>query len=460
MNRISHTSPGVSGGLMIACMCIFIFLTSTVQGQTSGSVVFRYGFAKDRVGLEASGWYADNGPESGHATDFEDQYDYSRITIGLTNNFIRAFLYRIGDLPGVSKPGCITFRLRRLGQSSKIIVTAEGRNVCTYLQKDPQSDRYEITGGTNPVPIFWGNREMLLQWHDYIFEYDGKKRTFLIDNDPATRIELKSAPVQDADFLSLGMGYQYGRDMFIDIESLRFAPPDKAPATAPASPRKDGPLLVNYADGRKWIECTFTGGMLNGSLIRWHPNGQKQSEGSYVNDQQDGVWTWWYQDGRVRLSACYNKGRLHGQYLRYYPDGQLETIVRFQQGMADGLFARWFPDGQPKFTGGYRKDLMEDQWAQWSNTGFLEWAHMSTGNKHDVFVKTWYPDGKLKTVKYLDQCVDHGAYEEYHPNGQIKIRGQYQQGKKTGVWTSYDEQGQPLLLQWRDNNVENQGNQQ
>ena len=76
MNRILHTSPGVSGGLMIACMGVFIFLTSTVQGQTAGSVVFRYGFAKDRIGLEASGWYADNRPESGHATDFEDQYDY------------------------------------------------------------------------------------------------------------------------------------------------------------------------------------------------------------------------------------------------------------------------------------------------------------------------------------------------------------------------------------------------
>ena len=158
--------------------------------QANESAVLRYGFARDRVGLAASGWDADNRPESGHATDFEDHYDYSRITIGLMNNFIRAYLWKVDDLPGVRKPGRITFRLRRLGRSSKIILQADGQGVCTYLQRDPERDRYEITGCTNEQPRYWGGDAEISKWHDYSFIYDGEQRFFEIDGDPATRCPL------------------------------------------------------------------------------------------------------------------------------------------------------------------------------------------------------------------------------------------------------------------------------
>jgi antitoxin component YwqK of YwqJK toxin-antitoxin module len=442
----------IASGILAAGLGAVLALASVAPGRAADTVVFRYGFAPDRVGLEASGWYADNTPESGHATDVEDQYDYSRITIGLMNNFIRAFLYKIEDRPGIRTPGRVTLRLRRLGQSSKIILMASGQGVCTYLQKDPQADRYEITGGTNAIPLYWGSRSLLQEWHDYSIEYDGQKRIFSIDGDPSTRMELKSTPAPDADFLSLGMGYEYGKDMYIDVESLRFDPPG-SPLTKPAlSPRKDGPFLASYPGGEKRIECSFAGGTLSGRLIRWHRNGQKQAEGMVADDRPDGDWTWWYPDGRVRLTAHYDKGVLNGQYLRYYPDGQAETIVRYRDGRADGLFARWFPDGQPKFVGGYRADAMEGPWTQWNSNGSPEWAHMSADNKHDVFVKLWHPNGLLKMVKYIDHGIDHGRFEEYHANGQIKLRGQYQQGRKAGVWTTYDEQGKPIQtedINWR-----------
>ncbi|MCK5845248.1 MAG: hypothetical protein KAG97_11105, partial [Victivallales bacterium] len=112
----------------------------------AGELTFRYGYAPDRVGFSEAGWMADS--EHGHATDHEDQYDYSRITVGLKNNFIRSYLWKVNDYPGVRTPGKITFRLRRLGNSSKIILQVDGKSICTYLNKDPDNNRYLITGGT------------------------------------------------------------------------------------------------------------------------------------------------------------------------------------------------------------------------------------------------------------------------------------------------------------------------
>ena len=399
----------------------------------------RYGFAPDRVGLSASGWLADN--QGGHATDHEDQYDYSRISIGLRDNFIRSYLWHIEDKPGVRAPGRVTFRLRRLGDSSKIILQADGVSVCTYLNKDPDADRYIITGGTNEEPVYWGSRDELKQWHDYTLEYDGTTRSFIIDDDPATRIELALGKTPHGDHLSLGMGYEYGKDMYIDVESLRFTPAGSDVPAATPSARIDGAFTGTHPDGARRLACQFVDGKLSGAMTRWYPDGQKASTGTYADDERHGEWLYWYPDGQERLRVTYTHGQPDGQYLRYYPGGNLETVVRYRAGIANGLFLRWFPDGTPQFSGGYRDGLMDGFWAKWAPDGTMLWSHLALAGKKDVFLKTWYPDGTEKQVAYYERAQMHGSYVEYHPNGRARLRGQYRHGQKVGDWYRYDEAG-------------------
>lgn len=408
----------------------------------AGELTFRYGYAPDRVGFSEAGWMADS--EHGHATDHEDQYDYSRITVGLKNNFIRSYLWKVNDYPGVRTPGKITFRLRRLGNSSKIILQVDGKSICTYLNKDPDNDRYLITGGTNKKPIYWGSKKALKEWHDYTLEYDGKVRSFVIDNDPATRIELKLGKTKHPDHLSLGMGYEYGKDMYIDVKSLCFIPPGVKPETLPTSPRREGGFTVKYKNGGKRIECAFFKGLLQGTMKRWHPNGRISSKGAYESGLRNGEWNWWYPNGGERLTVNYRKGELHGQFLKFYPDGQTETSVRYQNDLADGLFVRWFPKGAPKLTGGYKANLMDGYWAQWAPSGKCDWAHMAAAGKKDVFLKIWYKDGSPKLIKFFDKTIPHGLYVEYHANGRERIRGTYERGEKSGKWFSWDNNGKVI----------------
>lgn len=63
-------------------------------------------------------------------------------------------------------------------------------------------------------------------------------------------------------------------------------------------------------------------------------------------------------------------------------------------------------------------------------------------------VKEAYDDGKPK-LHYRTDAQDRkvGVYEEWHPNGRLKIRGGYLAGKKTGQWSTYDDAGKLLQIE-------------
>ena len=70
------------------------------------------------------------------------------------------------------------------------------------------------------------------------------------------------------------------------------------------------------------------------------------------------------------------------------------------------------------------------------------------GRDGDLFVgKTFTLDGKLKAEgRYHDAGlnVENGPFVFYHPNGKVESQGNYQMGKKSGVWLRFDQWGRPL----------------
>ena len=59
-------------------------------------------------------------------------------------------------------------------------------------------------------------------------------------------------------------------------------------------------------------------GKLNGSIIRWHENGNRSEEGNYESGKQDGIWVW------------------------YYDTGIKKEQTKFLDGQQDGLWIQWF----------------------------------------------------------------------------------------------------------------------
>jgi hypothetical protein len=50
--------------------------------------------------------------------------------------------------------------------------------------------------------------------------------------------------------------------------------------------------------------------------------------------------------------------------------------------------------------------------------------------------------------------VNHGAFHQWHPNGKLALEGSFQDGKRDGLWSYYNESGEKKMEKYFDNGVE------
>lgn len=79
--------------------------------------------------------------------------------------------------------------------------------------------------------------------------------------------------------------------------------------------------------------------------VCYYPNGQKMSEGEYVENQMNGLWTYWYESGKVWTTGNYRKGVDHGLKTVYHPNGAKYYEGMFENGERVGLWKFWDENG-------------------------------------------------------------------------------------------------------------------
>ena len=57
---------------------------------------------------------------------------------------------------------------------------------------------------------------------------------------------------------------------------------------------------------------------------------------------------------------------------------------------------------------------------------------------------TYYENGnKNEYIEYNSLGQEHGIYQEWYENGQLKISGKYHKGNPKGMWDYWTEEGKP-----------------
>jgi len=67
--------------------------------------------------------------------------------------------------------------------------------------------------------------------------------------------------------------------------------------------------------------------------------------------------------------------------------------------------------------------------------------------------------GLLKLVKHYKNGIVHGKIIYYWDNGQIRLTGQYEEMRRTGIWETYDSNGD-LIMEDNYNKYDNKKPQQ
>ncbi len=83
----------------------------------------------------------------------------------------------------------------------------------------------------------------------------------------------------------------------------------------------------------------------NGVVKSYYPNGNVQSETSYVNDVLDGAAITYFQDGKINTEKNYSQGVLNGFVREYYESGKLKLEYFARMGVKDGAYRIYNSEG-------------------------------------------------------------------------------------------------------------------
>lgn len=175
--------------------------------------------------------------------------------------------------------------------------------------------------------------------------------------------------------------------------------------------------------------------------------------------QKQGVWKEFYETGKVKEETSYQNGKKMGYSKTFTPTGSLANIEKY---IGDSLQTEvpelttklevrneYYEDGRIKKTGTYLEGVAEGTHKEYSPEGKITHAKI-------------FKEGNLVGEGLIDEAGNQqGPWTEYHPGGQIKAKGVYDNGTRIGEWIfyhpnnkieqkgRYDKKGKPQgLWQW------------
>ncbi len=123
----------------------------------------------------------------------------------------------------------------------------------------------------------------------------------------------------------------------------------------------DGPVLVSYKNGQRWVETRFKSGKLNGEWISYHPNGKIEMRMRFKSGFQEGVEQTRSSQGGLRRTTNYVLNEKDGTETYYSNQGQVTLRIKWNKGTP--LEIAQFENGKKTKTmsGGDVKKFIKDR---------------------------------------------------------------------------------------------------
>jgi hypothetical protein len=113
---------------------------------------------------------------------------------------------------------------------------------------------------------------------------------------------------------------------------------------------------------RKTVITTAEGVVLDhGTYTKWHPNGGKSYEATYVNGALHGVETSWHMNGQRRAEAHYEHGLRHGSLRSWDTEGRLRKEENYFNDKPHGLWVIWTAAGEVKWRASFEHGAVQAQ---------------------------------------------------------------------------------------------------
>tara|TARA_B110000503_G_C7135909_1_gene408774 strand:+ start:443 stop:1237 length:795 start_codon:yes stop_codon:yes gene_type:complete len=163
-----------------------------------------------------------------------------------------------------------------------------------------------------------------------------------------------------------------------------------------------------------------------------------------ANGQKDGKWKGYYNDGSVRYVGQFEKDLPFGIFYHYYGDGKLQTkmIYRTPTVVFTSMF---YSTGEKLAEGKYINKLKDSTWVTFgAEDKVVEKGDYEMGKKVGVW-RTYYLNGETSAeMNYVNDLKD-GAYRIFYEDGEVKDSSNFKGGKLNGLSVIYDTDGKKIL---------------
>lgn len=214
-----------------------------------------------------------------------------------------------------------------------------------------------------------------------------------------------------------------------------------------------------YYDGRlKFIEC-YEKGIRTGEWKYYYDNGALEKSGNYENGKRIGEWKWFDKQGKVTGILNYDKGISEN----YYQNGKLKS-----KGKNVSSLDKYNETGDFEFYNEFTSNLeaveslkngkqVGKSITYGSNEEPIEIGNYENGKLNGEYKKYYYnylqnaekkyPKETLKVKGYFKDGKETGEWNYYYENGKIYLIGTYENGAEIGEWKYYDEKGNLIKRQ-------------
>ncbi|MES2647558.1 MAG: TonB family protein [Bacteroidota bacterium] len=130
-----------------------------------------------------------------------------------------------------------------------------------------------------------------------------------------------------------------------------------------------------------------------------------------------------YADGKIQMEGFYSDEIFKikdGQFTYYHSNGQVSQNEIYKNNKREGKAFLFTNKGQKISQGNFKNDLPVD-----SNV-------------------TWFENGKLSSILIADQN-GNGNQSEFYGNGNVRVSGKIEAGKKTKSWIVNDSNGLKIM---------------
>lgn len=186
----------------------------------------------------------------------------------------------------------------------------------------------------------------------------------------------------------------------------------------------------------------FDNGTLHGAWIIYDAKQRKVCEIRFNKGERDGLATWWHPSGRKMREMKFEEGTVHGVVQEWHPDGSLAKKDTFDQGRKLVTQTVHYGGEVKKYSGTFLEPpLTAKNLDDWTKGEMAVFSSTGKSIKHGPYA-AWHPNGQLRMQGEYKYDSPVGTFTWLYQNGQKALEGDYTDGKQEGEWNWWHENGQ------------------